>query len=154
MKPVVGIVLGSRSDLEVAQPAMDTLDEFGVAYEVVIASAHRQPDRTRRYASGAAAKGLKVLIAAAGMAAHLPGVLASHTTLPVLGVPIPSSSLGGLDSLLSIVQMPGGIPVGTLGIGSAGARNSALLAVEILALGDRALARKISAYRRELRRKR
>jgi phosphoribosylaminoimidazole carboxylase PurE protein len=154
MAPFVGIVLGSRSDMEHVQPAVDVLDEFGVGYEVVVASAHRQPERVRQFAEGAEKKGLKVMIAVAGMAAHLPGVLASHTTLPVLGVPVPSSTLGGLDSLLSIVQMPGGIPVGTLGIGRAGARNAALLAVEILALMDSpdgaALKRKLEEYRRTL----
>ncbi|MCK4548395.1 MAG: 5-(carboxyamino)imidazole ribonucleotide mutase [Candidatus Eisenbacteria sp.] len=152
MKPVVGIVLGSRSDVEVVQPAMDLLDEFGVAHEIVVSSAHRQPERTRRYAAGAEKKGLKILIAAAGLAAHLPGVLASHTTLPVLGVPVPASTLGGLDSLLSIVQMPGGIPVGTLGIGGPGAKNAALLAVQILALHDRRLKNKLQAYRQALKR--
>jgi phosphoribosylaminoimidazole carboxylase PurE protein len=153
-RPVVGIVLGSRSDLETVSPATGILEEFGVPFEVVVSSAHRQPERTRAYARGAEKKGLRVLIAAAGMAAHLPGVLASHTTLPVLGVPVPSSSLGGLDALLSMAQMPGGTPVGTLGIGAAGARNAALLAVEILALEDRGLREALSRYRRALRRQR
>ena len=133
---------------------MDVLEEFEVEYEVVVASAHRQPDRARRYASGAEKRGLRILIAAAGMAAHLPGVLASHTTLPVLGVPLPVSTLGGLDSLLSIAQMPVGIPVGTLGIGAAGAQNAALLAVEMLALGDSTLRRALKTYRQALKRKR
>lgn len=143
MKPVVGVVLGSESDREAMRPALEVLGEFGVTYEVVVSSAHRQPDQTRHYAKTAEEKGLKVLIAAAGLAAHLPGALASHTTLPVLGVPLPVSSLGGLDSLLSIVQMPGGVPVGALGIGAAGAKNAAFLAVEILALEDRELKRKL-----------
>jgi len=153
MGAVVGVVLGSRSDTEQVQPAMDVLDEFGVEYEMVVSSAHRQPDRTREYATGAEKQGIKVLIAAAGMAAHLPGVLASYTTLPVLGVPVPGSTLGGLDSLLSIVQMPGGIPVGTLGIGRAGAKNAALLAIEILALQDPSLKRKLEEYRAALTQK-
>jgi len=153
MGAVVGVVLGSRSDTEQVQPAMDVLDEFGVEYEMVVSSAHRQPDRTREYATGAEKQGIKVLIAAAGMAAHLPGVLASYTTLPVLGVPVPGSTLGGLDSLLSIVQMPGGIPVGTLGIGRAGAKNAALLAIEILALQDPSLKLKLEEYRAALTQK-
>jgi len=147
---VVGIVLGSSSDREAIQPAVDTLEEFGVGYEVVVSSAHRQPAKTRRYAGGAEKRGIKVIIAAAGMAAHLPGVLASHTTLPVLGVPLAVSSLGGIDSLLSMAQMPGGIPVGTLGIGRAGARNAALLAVAILSLGDAALRDSLEGYRASL----
>lgn len=154
MKPVVGVVLGSESDRAAVRPGEEIFDEFAVGYEVVVSSAHRHPERTRRYARTAESRGLRVLIGVAGMAAHLPGVLASHTSLPVLGVPLSVSTLGGLDSLLSIAQMPAGVPVGTLGIGPTGARNAALLAVEILALGDGGLRRKVVAYRRALRRKR
>ena len=131
--PLVGVIMGSRSDLDTMQAAADVLAEFGVPHEVQIVSAHRTPERMSEYARTAEERGLEVIIAGAGGAAHLPGMVASQTVLPVLGVPVQSKALSGLDSLLSIVQMPGGIPVGTLAIGTAGARNAGLLAVRILA---------------------
>lgn len=143
----VGIIMGSQSDWPVMKQAAAILDALGVAYETRIVSAHRTPDRLVSYASTASDRGLKVIIAGAGGAAHLPGMTASMTTLPVLGVPIPTKSLGGLDSLYSIVQMPGGIPVGTLAIGEAGAKNAGLLAAQILALSNPDLADRIAAYR-------
>ncbi len=148
--PVVGILMGSDSDLPTMQEASKLLEEFGVPFEMHVASAHRTPERVTRYARGAAARGLRVLIAGAGGAAHLAGVLAAHLTLPVIGVPMEGGSLGGLDALLATVQMPGGVPVATVAIGRAGARNAALLAVEILALQSADLARKLSAYRGRL----
>lgn len=132
MKPLVGIIMGSRSDWPVMKHAAETLDALGIPYEVEIVSAHRTPDKLFRYAETAEERGLEVIIAGAGGAAHLPGMTASKTTLPVLGVPIPTAHLQGLDSLLSIVQMPGGVPVGTLAIGRSGAVNAALLAASIL----------------------
>ena len=145
--PSVGIVMGSQSDWETMRHAAETLQSFGVATETLIVSAHRTPRRLFDYAASAAARGLRVIIAGAGGAAHLPGMAASLTTLPVLGVPVRSKSLDGLDSLLSIAQMPAGVPVGTLAIGEAGARNAALLAVSILALSDKKLAAQWSAWR-------
>lgn len=145
--PKVGIIMGSRSDWATMAHAAELLGEFGVAYEKAIVSAHRTPDLLFSYAAGAAARGLEVIIAGAGGAAHLPGMTAAKTRLPVLGVPVKSSALSGLDSMLSIVQMPKGIPVGTLAIGEAGAANAALLAIAILALRDSELARKLDAYR-------
>lgn len=139
--------MGSRSDWATMAHAAELLGEFGVAYEKAIVSAHRTPDLLFSYAAGAAARGLEVIIAGAGGAAHLPGMTAAKTRLPVLGVPVKSSALSGLDSMLSIVQMPKGIPVGTLAIGEAGAANAALLAIAILALRDSELARKLDAYR-------
>ncbi|HEY8540445.1 MAG TPA: 5-(carboxyamino)imidazole ribonucleotide mutase [Steroidobacteraceae bacterium] len=133
MKPLVGIIMGSKSDWETLRPAADTLAQLGIAYETRVVSAHRTPDLLFEYASTARDRGLEVIIAGAGGAAHLPGMTASKTTLPVLGVPVQSKALNGIDSLLSIVQMPAGIPVGTLAIGSAGATNAALLAAAILA---------------------
>jgi 5-(carboxyamino)imidazole ribonucleotide mutase len=133
MKPLVGIIMGSTSDWETLQPAADMLDKLGVAYEVRVVSAHRTPDLLFEYAATAAARGLEVLIAGAGGAAHLPGMTASKTTLPVLGVPVQTRTLNGLDSLLSIVQMPAGVPVATFAIGTAGAANAALFAASILA---------------------
>jgi len=133
MKPLVGIIMGSTSDWETLQPAADMLDKLGVAYEVRVVSAHRTPDLLFEYAATAAARGLEVLIAGAGGAAHLPGMTASKTTLPVLGVPVQTRTLNGLDSLLSIVQMPAGVPVATFAIGTAGATNAALFAASILA---------------------
>jgi 5-(carboxyamino)imidazole ribonucleotide mutase len=133
MKPLVGIIMGSTSDWETLQPAADMLDKLGVAHEVRVVSAHRTPDLLFEYAATAATRGLEVLIAGAGGAAHLPGMTASKTTLPVLGVPVQSRALNGLDSLLSIVQMPAGVPVATFAIGTAGAANAALFAASILA---------------------
>lgn len=133
MKPLVGIIMGSTSDWDTLQPAADTLTRLGVAHETRVVSAHRTPDLLFEYASTARDRGIEVIIAGAGGAAHLPGMTASKTTLPVLGVPVQSKALNGMDSLLSIVQMPAGIPVGTLAIGPAGATNAALLAASILA---------------------
>jgi len=145
--PLVGIIMGSRSDWPTLREAADTLTRLSVPHETRVVSAHRTPERLYAYASGAAARGLKVIIAGAGGAAHLPGMTASMTTLPVLGVPVETQSLKGLDSLLSIVQMPRGVPVGTLAIGGAGAMNAALLAAAILALSDQALALRLGAFR-------
>ena len=144
---VVGIIMGSSSDWETMRHAAEMLDSLGVAHEVRIISAHRTPDRLFHYAKSARDRGLKVIVAGAGGAAHLPGMAASMTSLPVLGVPVESKALAGVDSLLSIVQMPGGIPVGTLAIGKPGAINAALLAAAILALGDEALAKRLDAWR-------
>ena len=145
----VGIIMGSRSDWETMRHAAETLDRLGVAHETKVVSAHRTPKRLYDYASEAKGRGLKVIIAGAGGAAHLPGMTASMTTLPVLGVPVESQSLNGLDSLLSIVQMPAGVPVGTLAIGRAGAVNAALLAASILATADGDLGQRIEAFREE-----
>ena len=147
MTPPLSLVMGSSSDWDTLRHAADLLDEFGVAFEAQVLSAHRMPDEMFAFADGAAARGVRVIIAAAGGAAHLPGMLAAKTTLPVLGVPVPSKHLQGLDSLYSIVQMPTGIPVATFAIGSAGAANAALFAVAVLALGDEALNAKLLAYR-------
>lgn len=146
----VGIVIGSDSDLEVMKSAEEVLKEFGVGSEIVISSAHRSPEKTEKYAKEAEGKGIKVLIAGAGYAAHLAGVIAANTTLPVIGVPLNASSLGGLDSLLSMVQMPAGIPVATVTIGKAGAKNAALLAVQMLALSDEGLTAKLKEYRTKM----
>jgi len=145
----VGIIMGSQSDWQTMRHAAETLDRLGIAHETRIVSAHRTPDRLRDYASNARARGLSVIIAGAGGAAHLPGMCAAWTSLPVLGVPVESHSLSGMDSLLSIVQMPAGIPVGTLAIGRAGAVNAALLAAAILATTDTALAARLDAFRAE-----
>jgi 5-(carboxyamino)imidazole ribonucleotide mutase len=145
--PPVAIVMGSQSDWETMKEAAAVLKELGVGHVARIVSAHRTPKRMFAFAEGALADGVKVIIAGAGGAAHLPGMIASLTTLPVLGVPVESKALNGLDSLLSIAQMPGGIPVGTLAVGKPGARNAGLLAASILALGDKALARKLAAWR-------
>jgi 5-(carboxyamino)imidazole ribonucleotide mutase len=144
----VGIIMGSQSDWETMRHAADMLDALGVAYETKVVSAHRTPDRLYAYARGAAERGLKVIVAGAGGAAHLPGMTASMTRLPVLGVPVESKALSGMDSLLSIVQMPAGVPVGTLAIGHAGAKNAGLLAASILALTDAALAGRLEEWRR------
>ncbi|MEZ6068610.1 MAG: 5-(carboxyamino)imidazole ribonucleotide mutase [Planctomycetaceae bacterium] len=144
--PIVGVVMGSRSDWETMQEAADILDEFGVPHERLVVSAHRTPRWMCEYAETAETRGLRVIIAGAGGAAHLPGMIASMTVLPVLGVPVQSKSLSGLDSLLSIVQMPGGVPVGTLAIGKAGAKNAALLALRILAGTDDALRARLHDY--------
>jgi 5-(carboxyamino)imidazole ribonucleotide mutase len=146
-QPVVGVIMGSRSDWETLQHACATLDELGVAYETRVVSAHRTPDLMAEYASGAADRGLQVLIAGAGGAAHLPGMTAAHTHLPVLGVPVESHALRGMDSLLSIVQMPAGVPVGTVAIGRAGAVNAALLAASIVALSDEAVRERLRGFR-------
>src|SRR6476646_5556408 len=145
MKPLVGIIMGSSSDWETMRAAAEALDKFSIPYETRVVSAHRTPDLLFEYASSAQARGLEVIVAGAGGAAHLPGMVASKTTLPVLGVPVQSKALSGLDSLLSIVQMPAGIPVGTLAIGQAGAKNAALLAVRILATSHADLRQKLHA---------
>ncbi|MEQ1498462.1 MAG: 5-(carboxyamino)imidazole ribonucleotide mutase [Novosphingobium sp.] len=147
MAALVAIVMGSQSDWPTMQRAAETLDKLGLAHDARIVSAHRTPDRLVKFAQGAADEGFKVIIAGAGGAAHLPGMVASMTHLPVLGVPVQSKALSGQDSLLSIVQMPAGIPVGTLAIGEAGATNAALLAASILALSDPALSSRLQAYR-------
>lgn len=147
--PLVGIIMGSQSDWETMQHAHETLHALEIPHETRIVSAHRTPDRLVDYAKNAKSRGLKVIIAGAGGAAHLPGMAASMTPLPVLGVPVESHALKGMDSLLSIVQMPGGVPVGTLAIGKAGAINAALLAASILALNDSALATRLDDYRRK-----
>ncbi|KDA03556.1 5-(carboxyamino)imidazole ribonucleotide mutase [Hyphomonas oceanitis] len=145
--PTVGIIMGSQSDWPVMRHAAAILEEMGVPHEAKIVSAHRTPDRLTEYAKAAKARGLKVIIAGAGGAAHLPGMTAAMTPLPVLGVPVQSKTLSGLDSLLSIVQMPRGVPVGTLAIGEAGAVNAGLMAAAIIALNDDAVAAKLDAYR-------
>jgi 5-(carboxyamino)imidazole ribonucleotide mutase len=144
---MIGIVMGSTSDWETMKAAAKMLEEFGVAYEAKAMSAHRTPHEVAAWAEGAAARGMKAIIAAAGGAAHLAGVVAAHTTIPVLGVPMPSKHLQGLDSLLSTVQMPKGIPVATFAIGEAGAANAALFAVAILAVTDKAIAKKLHDFR-------
>lgn len=146
-KPLVGIIMGSQSDWATMKLAADALEALGVPHETAIVSAHRTPDRLYDYAKSAKKRGLRVIIAGAGGAAHLPGMAASMTPLPVLGVPVESKTLKGMDSLLSIAQMPGGIPVGTLAIGEAGAKNAGLLAAAILATTDAALAKRLDAYR-------
>jgi 5-(carboxyamino)imidazole ribonucleotide mutase len=148
-KPLVAVIMGSKSDWETMRHADDTLDKFGVAHEVRVLSAHRTPAATAKYAEAAQGLGIEVIIAGAGGAAHLAGVIAAHTILPVLGVPMESAALKGLDSLLSTVQMPGGIPVGTLGIGKAGATNAALLAISILATHRSELQEKLREFRAE-----
>jgi 5-(carboxyamino)imidazole ribonucleotide mutase len=150
MNPVVGIVMGSRSDWETMQHARDVLASFDVPHECRIVSAHRTPQWMAEYAATAEGRGIQVIIAGAGGAAHLAGMVAAQTVLPVLGVPVESHALRGMDSLLSIVQMPGGIPVGTLAIGKAGATNAALLAISILAIHDAALRSRLHRYRQEL----
>lgn len=153
VKPVlVGIVMGSDSDYPVMSEAGKTLDKFGIAYEMEVLSAHRTPERAHEYATTAVGRGLKVVIAAAGAAAHLAGVMAASTTLPVVGVPMGTSSLNGLDALLATVQMPGGIPVATMAIDKAGAMNAAIFAAQILATSDPAMARKLVEHKQELAR--
>ena len=147
--PLVGIIMGSQSDLDVMRIASETLDELGISNEMNILSAHRNPEQVNEYAATARERGLKVIIAGAGMAAALPGVVAAQTPLPVLGVPMETRVMGGMDSLLSMAQMPGGIPVGTLAIGKAGAKNAALLAAAILALSDEGLAGRLDAFRKK-----
>src|SRR5215475_13929000 len=147
--PLVGIIMGSKSDLEVMQGAAEMLNEFGVPHEAKVVSAHRTPDWMFEYASSAEERGIEVIIAAAGGAAHLPGMVAAKTTLPVLGVPIPATALDGLDSLLSIVQMPKGVPVGTLAIGEPGAVNAALLATSIVSTNRADLRKRLRAWRQK-----
>jgi 5-(carboxyamino)imidazole ribonucleotide mutase len=149
-KPLVSIVMGSDSDQEIMREAAKALDEFGIAYEIDVTSAHRSPERTADYARKAAGRGIRVIIAGAGGAAHLAGVIAAHTTLPVIGVPIPSTSLQGLDSLLATVQMPAGIPVATVAIGRPGATNAGILAAQMIGLGDGAVAKKLLAHKEKL----
>jgi len=149
---MIGIVMGSDSDLPVMQGCLDFLQKMDIPYEITVASAHRSPMRAMEYASSARDRGLKIIIAAAGMAAHLAGVLAAHTILPVIGVPVDSSSLNGLDALLSTVQMPPGVPVATMGIGKAGAKNGAILAAQILALSDERLATRLVGFKEEMAR--
>jgi len=147
--PLVAVIMGSSSDWETMSVCVKTLDELGIANQAHVLSAHRTPDATAKFAREAADRGIRVMIAAAGGAAHLAGVISAHTWLPVLGVPIQSSALHGLDSLLSTAQMPGGIPVGTLAIGSAGAKNAALLAAAILALSDKKVRQNLQAFRKK-----
>src|SRR5450432_4261103 len=149
-KPVVSIVMGSDSDLEIMREAGKALEEFGIAYEIDVTSAHRSPDRTADYARKAAGRGIRVIIAGAGGAAHLAGVIAAHTTLPVVGVPIPATSLNGMDSLLATVQMPAGIPVATVAIGKPCATNAGILAAQMLATADPGLAKKLQGHKEKL----
>ena len=151
MKAQVGVIMGSKSDWETMRNACEILDIFEIPYEKKVVSAHRTPDLMFEYAEEARAKGLKVIIAGAGGAAHLPGMVAAKTILPVIGVPVQSRTLNGLDSLLSIVQMPGGVPVATVAIGTAGAKNAGLLATEILAAFDDKLAERLEQYRQEMK---
>ena len=151
-RPLVSIVMGSDSDLEIMREAGKVLDEFGIDYEIDVTSAHRSPDRTADYARKAAGRGIRVIIAGAGGAAHLAGVIAAHTTVPVIGVPIPSTPLQGMDSLLATVQMPAGIPVAAVAIGKPGATNAGILAAQVLALSDPAVAKKLAAHKEELAR--
>src|SRR5215472_15317531 len=149
-KPQVSIVMGSDSDLEIMREAGKALDDFGIAHELDVTSAHRSPDRSADFAKKAAERGIKVIIAGAGGAAHLAGVIAAHTILPVIGVPIPSTSLNGMDSLLSTVQMPAGIPVATVAIGKPGATNAGILAAQMIALADASVAKKLEAHKQKL----
>src|SRR5512146_3251017 len=148
--PLVSIVMGSDSDLEIMNEAAKALEDFGIPYEIDVTSAHRSPARTGEFARNAAARGIRVIIAGAGGAAHLAGVIAAETTLPVIGVPIPSTSLGGLESLRATVQMPAGIPVATVAVGKPGATNAGILAALMLALSDPELGRKLAAYKQKL----
>ena len=150
MKPQVLIIMGSDSDLPVMETAGELLKKFGIPYEITIASAHRTPGRAVKLSVEAEKKGINVIIAGAGMAAHLAGVIAAHTTLPVIGVPIDSSSLKGLDSLLSTVQMPPGVPVATMAIGKAGAKNAAILAAQIIAIKDKGMTKKLTEYKKQV----
>ena len=149
--PIVSLVMGSKSDIDIMNEAVEVLKEFQIPYELRIISAHRTPDKAHEFGRSAESRGIKIIIAGVGKAAHLAGVLASLTTLPIIGVPMPTSDLGGLDSLLSTVQMPGGIPVATTAIGKAGAKNAGLIAVSILALTDSRLKTSLTAYRQKMR---
>ena len=148
--PLVAVVMGSKSDAEAVKPALDTLDSLGIDYEVSVISAHRNPEKIRQYGLAARDRGIEVIIAAAGGAAHLPGVLASWTTLPVIGVPLATSELRGIDALYAIVQMPAGIPVATVAVGTAGAKNAAYLAAEILGLKYNEIGKAYEGYRNSL----
>jgi 5-(carboxyamino)imidazole ribonucleotide mutase len=148
--PLVGVVMGSKSDIEVLQPGLDLLTRFGIEYEVSIVSAHRTPEKARDYALSARERGIEVIIAAAGHAAHLPGFMAAWSTLPIIGIPLPSSELNGVDSLYSIVQMPAGIPVACMAVGSTGAKNAACMAAEILGLKHDKVREAYEKYRSEL----
>jgi 5-(carboxyamino)imidazole ribonucleotide mutase len=148
--PLVGLVIGSKTDEPLIQPALDMLKQLGIEYEMSILSAHRNPDKVRHYGSKAVERGIEVIIAAAGAAAHLPGVLASWTTLPVIGIPLPTCELNGIDSLYSIVQMPGGVPVACVGIGTAGAKNAALLAAQILGIKHKEIKDAYAGYKQKL----
>jgi phosphoribosylaminoimidazole carboxylase PurE protein len=152
-KPVVGILMGSDSDLPVMEEAAEALREFGISFEMTVSSAHRTPARTASYAKSAERRGIKVIIAGAGAAAHLAGFIAAETTLPVIGVPIDSSQLKGLDALLSTVQMPGGVPVAAMAIGKAGAKNAGIFAAEILATSDAGLRKRLKNFRKKQARK-
>ena len=147
---LVGIVIGSETDTDLIQPALDMLEQLGIDYELSVISGHRNPERLREYGLKAADRGLEVIIAAAGYAAHLPGILASWTTLPVIGVPLPTSELNGIDSLLSIAQMPGGVPVACVGIGKSGAKNAALLAAQILGAKHKEMREAYQRYKSDL----
>ena len=149
-KPLVSIVMGSDSDLDIMREAAKSLEEFGIAYEIDVTSAHRSPDRTAEFAKQAASRGIRVIIAGAGGAAHLAGVIAAHTSLPVIGVPIPSTSLNGLDSLLATGQMPAGIPVATVAIGKPGATNAGILAAQIIAHSSAQVSRKLEGHKEKL----
>ena len=151
-KPVVGILMGSDSDLPIMQEAAAMLQEFGIEYEMTIASAHRTPKKVLEYSQSAEKRGLKVIIAGAGWAAHLAGFVASQTTLPVIGVPIESSPLKGFDALLSVVQMPGGVPVATMSLGKAGAKNAGVFAAQVIAIGDVKIANRLKVYKVEMER--
>jgi 5-(carboxyamino)imidazole ribonucleotide mutase len=153
VKPLVGIVMGSDSDWPSLKSASETLDSFGIAHEVRVISAHRTPDLAMEYATSASKRGLKVILAAAGGAAHLGGVLAAHTALPVVGIPVKGGALNGIDSLLATLQMPSGIPVPTVTLGSAGPINAAIFVAQVFALSDPAMARKVAAHKRSLRKK-
>lgn len=150
MKPVVGIIVGSDSDLPLVQETTGILDKLDIPFEITIGSAHRTPNRVTEYVSNAAERGIQVIIAVAGLAAHLPGVVASRTLLPVIGVPVDGGPLNGVDALCSIVQMPGGIPVASMAIGKAGARNAAVFAAQILALMDAKIAQRLAEYRSQM----
>jgi len=152
-KPLVGIIMGSDSDFSVMEEALKVLDSFSVPYEVIVSSAHRTPERTSEFAEKARDRGIKVIIAGAGWAAHLAGVVASETTLPVIGVPIDSSPLNGMDALLATVQMPAGIPVATMAIGKGGAKNAAIFAVQILAISHEELKVKLADYKTQMKKK-
>jgi phosphoribosylaminoimidazole carboxylase PurE protein len=151
-KPLIGVVMGSSSDAEVMQGCAETLKQLGIDYEVKVLSAHRTPNESKQYADSAAERGIEVIIAGAGWAAHLAGFMAAHTILPVIGVPIDSSPLKGLDALLSTVQMPPGVPVATVSLGKGGAKNAAVLAAQILALKSPAIAERLRTYREDMRR--